>query len=257
MSYALTLATGLLAVMQLAKDWKGHQDHWRRGLVLGLIVLLTLGGMANTYSREKSADAEKRRDREQIAGLNSAVEAATTEASKAAAEVQNESARREQAEKDLLKVTHQLQTSAKRSAVQLTGLSDQQAKNGVQTLLLRLSTEITILRKARDEWTAADNEARSKAGPRGRGDPDYIKTKQDLREQYLRQLQPDFAEAKAIQEQLRVMVPEAHLSAVGEDSWLGKAVGEQQLPIEQVNGIIARLSQVQRKVTDLLTPPSQ
>jgi hypothetical protein len=86
-NYIPNVATVILAMLQLAKDWGAHQTTWRRATVLCLIVLLGAGGGINTYYSSKKASAlraedqrnaskQHSEDRQQIAGLQKAVEAA-------------------------------------------------------------------------------------------------------------------------------------------------------------------------------------
>lgn len=72
--YIPTLATTLLAAAVLAKDWQAHKTHWRRGLVLFLIMLSGLGGMANTYYSNKNNSQRRLEDQNQIAGLTKAMD---------------------------------------------------------------------------------------------------------------------------------------------------------------------------------------
>jgi hypothetical protein len=88
-NYLLSLATVGLAGLQLAKDWGAHQTSWRRAAVLFLILLLGAGGAINTYYSGKrtaalraeeqgKANRQHNEDQKQIAGLQKAVETATT-----------------------------------------------------------------------------------------------------------------------------------------------------------------------------------
>ena len=86
-NYILNLTTVFLAALQLAKDWGAHRTTWRRAAVLGLIALLGVGGTINAYYSGKKAAAVRAEDqrnalkqhsddREQIAGLQRAVDTA-------------------------------------------------------------------------------------------------------------------------------------------------------------------------------------
>lgn len=55
-NYIPNLATVLLAMLQLAKDWSAHQTTWRRAGVLCFIALLGVGGTINTYYSTRNAN---------------------------------------------------------------------------------------------------------------------------------------------------------------------------------------------------------
>src|SRR5208282_1857445 len=76
LNYLPSLATVLLAVMQLAKDWGAHQTNWRRVLVLVAIVLLGVGGSVNTYYASRRSVSQHLDDQKRIAGLEKAVQTA-------------------------------------------------------------------------------------------------------------------------------------------------------------------------------------
>ena len=76
--YVPTLATALIALAQLAKDWGAHQATWRRALVLSLIFALGLGSTVNTYYSNKSSNAQHVEDQKQITKLQQSVEGANT-----------------------------------------------------------------------------------------------------------------------------------------------------------------------------------
>jgi hypothetical protein len=71
-----TILAALVAVFQLAKDWSAHQTHWRRGSVIALIVLLTIGSTVNVYYTNKRTVAQRAKDHDEITGLKTAVETA-------------------------------------------------------------------------------------------------------------------------------------------------------------------------------------
>jgi hypothetical protein len=76
LDYLPYFATVLLALLQLAKDWGGHKKNWRRGLVLGAIMLSGIGGSVNTYYTKKRVASQHIDDQKRIAGLEKSVETA-------------------------------------------------------------------------------------------------------------------------------------------------------------------------------------
>jgi len=76
LGYIPSIATVLLALLQLGKDWGAHQTHWRRALVLLAIMLLGVGGAINTYFSSKKAAAQHAEDENKITGLQKSVETA-------------------------------------------------------------------------------------------------------------------------------------------------------------------------------------
>jgi hypothetical protein len=76
LNYALPILAALVAVFQLAKDWSAHQTHWRRGSVIALIVLLTIGSTVNVYYTSKRIADQRAKDHDQITGLKTAVDTA-------------------------------------------------------------------------------------------------------------------------------------------------------------------------------------
>jgi hypothetical protein len=78
LNYLPSLATVLLALMQLFKDWGAHQTHWRRALVLVAIVLLGAGSAVSTYYSSRRIAAQHLEDEKQISGLKKAVETANS-----------------------------------------------------------------------------------------------------------------------------------------------------------------------------------
>ncbi len=82
LNYVPSLATILLALMQLAKDWGAHQSTWRRALVLVAIMFLGVGSVINTYYSSRKVAAQHLEDQKQISGLKKAVETASTDQEK-------------------------------------------------------------------------------------------------------------------------------------------------------------------------------
>lgn len=74
LNYILPFLAALVAVFQLAKDWRAHQTQWRRGSVIALIVLLTIGSTVNVYYTAKKTAAQHTDDQGQIIGLKTAVD---------------------------------------------------------------------------------------------------------------------------------------------------------------------------------------
>jgi hypothetical protein len=84
-NYVLNLATTALAAFTLAKDWNAHQNHWRRGIVIALIILLGGAAVVNTHitskraiEQQQNADKKHTEDQTQITGLKKAVESANS-----------------------------------------------------------------------------------------------------------------------------------------------------------------------------------
>lgn len=80
---AIFIITAALAFFQLAKDWKGHQHHWRRLAVTLAIILLMFLGIYNARRSSKNAKDEQtlanhqhQEDLQQITGLKTAVDTA-------------------------------------------------------------------------------------------------------------------------------------------------------------------------------------
>lgn len=73
LNYAINIATASLALFYLAKDWPAHKESWRRLSVLGLICLIGIGGVFNTYYTKKSNNEKHQEDLNRIARLESAV----------------------------------------------------------------------------------------------------------------------------------------------------------------------------------------
>lgn len=79
LNYILNLATIALAAFTLAKDWKAHQNHWRRGAIIFFIVVLGGASLVNTHFSNKKAVGQQQdaiKDQKEIAGLKTAVETA-------------------------------------------------------------------------------------------------------------------------------------------------------------------------------------
>jgi hypothetical protein len=168
----------------------------------------------------------------------------------------SEAARRQQAERDLMMTTLGLQTETRKRTAQLAEQQKQQLdatkRQGLQTSLLRLSEVIFKLQTARDEWRKADNEARAKAGPRGRYDPVYTSERERLRDEYSRILFPLMQEAKSVHEQIQLSVPELR---IGNNSRLDRATNGEAFPIEDLNRILTDLGVDYRRVATFLVPP--
>ncbi len=92
LNYLLNLATIGLAAFTLAKDWKAHQNHWRRGTIIALIIVLGGASLVNTHLSNKKtiqqqqraeddrriASTQRKLDEATIAGLKTAVDTANT-----------------------------------------------------------------------------------------------------------------------------------------------------------------------------------
>jgi hypothetical protein len=76
LSYGLYIATTILALLYLAKDWAAHKKSWRRLTVLILIILIGIGGVINTHYTNQKNNEQREDDRRQIAGLQKALETA-------------------------------------------------------------------------------------------------------------------------------------------------------------------------------------
>jgi hypothetical protein len=76
LTYTLNIATAVLALLYLAKDWEAHKKSWRRLVVFGLIIAIGIGGIFNTYYTNKKIDQQHDNDQKTIAGLKVAVDTA-------------------------------------------------------------------------------------------------------------------------------------------------------------------------------------
>lgn len=83
LNYVLPIAASLIALLQLAKDWRAHQTPLRRVAALALIVLFGVGTAFNTYrTATKSAEAARKAetqhttDQAEIRNLETAVKTA-------------------------------------------------------------------------------------------------------------------------------------------------------------------------------------
>jgi outer membrane murein-binding lipoprotein Lpp len=69
-SYLLLTIPSAIALLSLAKDWKAHSSHWRRGGVLiGVVAVLVLG-VLNLHGTNKQHEADKRSLRSENDTLN-------------------------------------------------------------------------------------------------------------------------------------------------------------------------------------------
>jgi multidrug efflux pump subunit AcrA (membrane-fusion protein) len=127
LSYLPSLATVLLAVLQLAKDWGAHQTTWRRALVLVAIVLLGVGGSVSTYYANGRSATQHLDDQKRIAGLENAVQTANA----------NQEAN-----------TKQFVRSFKELSEKLSGLEVQVKTSGLQKEAARLRAELEATQKA-------------------------------------------------------------------------------------------------------------
>lgn len=74
-NYLLPLGTALVALLQLAKDWKAHAHPWRRGSLLILIIVLAIGTVINNHRSAKRAADEHTKDQQRIIDLQTSVTA--------------------------------------------------------------------------------------------------------------------------------------------------------------------------------------
>jgi hypothetical protein len=70
------LPVGVIALFTLAKDWVAHQTNWRRGTVLGLILLVGIGSAVNNFYTNRRTATQHTKDQAEITGLKTAVDAA-------------------------------------------------------------------------------------------------------------------------------------------------------------------------------------
>jgi hypothetical protein len=75
-NYILPVGVAFIALFTLAKDWVAHQTNWRRGTILGLILLVGIGSAVNNFYTNKRTAAQHTQDQAQITGLKTAVETA-------------------------------------------------------------------------------------------------------------------------------------------------------------------------------------
>jgi hypothetical protein len=126
-SYVPALATVLLALLQLAKDWGAHQTTWRRAFVLALIVLLGMAGAVNTLYSSRRAAVKQMEDQKQITGLKTAVETANS---------------------DQMNNTKQFVKSFSDLSQQLSRLQAQVSTAGLQKEAAQLRSELEATQKA-------------------------------------------------------------------------------------------------------------
>lgn len=127
LNYLPSVATVLLAVMQLAKDWGAHQSTWRRALVLVAIMLLGTGSAINTFYSNRKSAAQHLEDQKEISGLKKAVETANT---------------------DQAANTKQFVQSFKDLSGQLSGLEVQVKTAGLQREAAQLRAELEATQRA-------------------------------------------------------------------------------------------------------------
>ena len=127
LNYLPSLATVLLALMQLAKDWGAHQSTLSRALVLVAIMLLGVGGAINTFYSSRRSAAQHVQDEKEISGLKKAVETASA---------------------DQEKNTKVFVKSFDDMSQKLNGLETQLKTVGLQTEAARLRTDLEATRKA-------------------------------------------------------------------------------------------------------------
>jgi len=70
-NYSGSVLVTVLALVQFRKDWKSEKKSWLKLVGFGLIVLIGIGGIFNTYFN----DEQRREDQQQIAELKAAQEA--------------------------------------------------------------------------------------------------------------------------------------------------------------------------------------
>src|SRR5882762_4749015 len=77
-NYVFLIATAFLALLSLAKDWKAHESHWRRGSVIALIVALGISGAIKIHYTSRRAAEQHAHDESEITGLKIAVQTANS-----------------------------------------------------------------------------------------------------------------------------------------------------------------------------------
>ena len=141
LNYILNLATIALAAFTLAKDWKAHQSHWRRGTIIALIIVLGGASLVNTHLSNKRtieqqqraeddrriAATQRKLDDATIAGLKSAVDTANT------AQANN---------------TKQFLKAFDGFSQKVTDLQSQVKTEGLQKQVAQLQTDLSNTRKA-------------------------------------------------------------------------------------------------------------
>jgi len=75
MNYLLSVLTTVLALVQFLKDWKSEKKSWLKLVSFGLIVLIGIGGIFNTYFTDLNNAKQRREDQQQIAELTGVQEA--------------------------------------------------------------------------------------------------------------------------------------------------------------------------------------
>lgn len=75
-NYGLHIATTLLALLYLVKDWPTLKKSLLKFSILGIIFLIGIGGLFNTYYTKKNNDDQHQADQTNIANLKTAVDSA-------------------------------------------------------------------------------------------------------------------------------------------------------------------------------------
>ena len=142
LNYLLNLATIGLAAFTLAKDWKAHQSHWRRGTIIALIIVLGGASLVNTHLSNEENDSsssngrkttgesratQRKLDEATIAGLKTAVDTANT------AQANN---------------TKQFLKAFDGFSQKVTDLQSQVKTEGLQKQVAQLQTDLSNTRKA-------------------------------------------------------------------------------------------------------------
>ena len=70
LSYLLLIIPNVIAALSLAKDWKAHSSHWRRGLVIAGIAALLLLGIINLHVTNKQHIIDKQESQADRTKLN-------------------------------------------------------------------------------------------------------------------------------------------------------------------------------------------
>jgi hypothetical protein len=189
------LSIGGVFVSIRAPRSKYHRS-WRIGLITVGIVIS--GATFLQQSRSRTSHAVE------VAGLNSNLQAVLGKTESLQKDQQAEVARREQAEHDMALIVQRT------AALTRTGIRANMAAlddNTRRVVLLNQAPQlIAELRNIWEGWRNGDTAARHSA-PLGKGDPGYIKQREDVAKQMTSQLKLLMANARSTRDQLLDWAP--------------------------------------------------
>jgi hypothetical protein len=232
-------------------------------IACGVLAVGLVGFQGCLTSRsQRDSDNQMSRLRSDVQSAKTESQTARTETEQIRAELQDESARREQAEKDLLIATRGVEINTRKANTQLFSLNalEQQQAEAIrrQMSLIQLQQLADVIYRFRaelDEWQTAERDARAKiTGPLGRNDPVYRSQLETLRGLYSNKLGESMRAAKYLYEQIRRSMPEAKIFEQEEDSPLARASAGQQINTDDLRRIIFALNEAYKKASTALQP---